>query len=254
MPRRLRHGEEATLVEHLGELRARLLISIGAVVTAFVVAFAFHGQLIEWLTGPLPEDKEIITIGVTEPFFTAVKVSLYAALAVALPILLYQLWSFMAPAMQEGSQRVVSYFVMVATGLFVIGVAFGYFIVLPRALDFLTNFDDQFYEVQIRASYYYGFVTLVLFGLGLVFELPIFILALVRLQVVTSQQLRSNWRLSIFLIVIVAVLLPTVDPVSLFFEAVPLVGLYFASAWLAVLFERRWERSGVLWARTADSE
>lgn len=248
LPRRLRHGEEATLVEHLGELRARIVISITAVGLTFIVAFAFHGRLIDWLTKPLPDDKNIITIGVTEPFFTAIKVSLYAGLALALPVVLYQFWSFLAPAVQEHAQRLVSTFVAIATGLFSIGVAFGYFIVLPRALDFLTNFDDQFYDVQIRASYYYSFVTLVLFGLGVVFELPVFILALVRLQVVTSRQLLRNWRISIFLLVIVAVLLPTVDPVSLFFEAVPLVGLYFLSVWLAMLMERRWQRSGVLWA------
>jgi len=247
LPRRLRHGEEATLVEHLGELRARLLISIGSVTAAFIVAFVFHQELIDWLTRPLPEDKEIITIGVTEPFFTAIKVALYSGLAVALPIVLYQLWSFLAPAIAEHTQRVVAIFVAIATALFAAGVAFGYFVVLPRALTFLTNFDEEFYEVQIRASYYYSFVTLALFGLGLVFELPVFVLALVRLQVLTSDKLRRNRRMSIFLLVLVAVLLPTVDPVSLFFEAVPLLILFEASIWLSVFMERRWARSGVLW-------
>jgi sec-independent protein translocase protein TatC len=243
LPRRLRHGEEASLVEHLGELRARLLIALGSIGLAFVVTFVFHEQLIEWLTRPLPADKELVTLGVTEPFFTAIKVSFYAAFALALPVVLYQLWSFLAPAMEENTQRVVSLFVLIATVLFAGGLAFGYFVVLPRAITFLTNFDESLYNNLIRASYYFSFVSLALVGMGLVFELPIFILALVRLRVLTADRLRSNRRLGVFLVVLVAVLLPTVDPVSLTFEAVPLLVLYEASIWLAVFMERRWERS-----------
>jgi sec-independent protein translocase protein TatC len=246
-PRRLRHGEEATLVEHLGELRTRLLIALIAVGLAFAVAFAFHATIIEWLTKPLPDDKRIVTLGVTEPFFTAVKVSLYAGFAVALPIVLYQLWAFLAPAVEEHAQRIVSTFVVLSTALFSGGVAFGYLVLLPRALTFLTNFDEQFYDVQIRANFYYSFVSLVLVGMGLVFEMPIFILALVRLRVLTADRLRRNRRMGIFLVVLVAVLLPTVDPVSLAFEVVPLLVLFELSIWLATYMERRWERAGVLW-------
>jgi sec-independent protein translocase protein TatC len=243
LPRRLRHGEEATLVEHLGELRSRLLISLLAIGVAFGVAFAFHEQIIEWLTEPLPGDKELVTFGVTEPFFTAVKVSFYAAFAIALPIVLYQLWSFLAPAVEEHTQRIVSIFVVIATGLFAGGLAFGYYVVLPRALTFLTNFDEELYDIQIRASYYYSFVSLALVGMALVFEMPIFILALVRLRVLTADRLRRNRRMGIFLVVLVAILLPTVDPVSLAFEVVPLLVLFELSIWLAVLMERRWERA-----------
>ena len=247
-PRRLGHGEEATLVEHLGELRARLLIALLALAAGFALAFAFHGTLIEWLTRPLPDDKQLVTFGVTEPFFTAVKVSLYGALALAFPVLVYQLWSFLAPALEEKTQRVVSAFVALATALFATGVAFGYAVVLPRAVSFLTTYDEALYDVQIRASYYYSFVSLALVGLGFVFELPIFILALVRLQVLSAERLRRNRRLGIFLVVLLAVLLPTVDPVSLVFEAIPMVLLFELSIWLAAVMERRWARAGVLWA------
>jgi sec-independent protein translocase protein TatC len=243
LPRRLAHGEEATLVEHLGELRTRLVISILSVVVAFAVAFAFQERVLEWLARPLPDDKTLITLGVTEPFFTAVKVSLYAALAVALPILLYQLWSFLAPAFEEHTQRVVSVFVLLGTGLFATGAAFAYFVLLPRALGFLTDFNSQFYDIEIRASYYYGFVTMVVLGMGLVFEMPIFLLALVRLRVLTAAQLRRNWRMGVFLVVLVAVLLPTVDPVSLAFEVVPMLALYGLSVLLATVMEKRWERA-----------
>ena len=249
-PRRLRHGEEATLVEHLGELRARLVICLVAVGIAFAFTFAFHEHIVDWLRDPLPDDKKLVTLGPLEPFTTSIKVSLYAAFAIALPVVLYQLWAFLAPAIEEHMQRVVSVFVAIATGLFAGGVAFAYFVVLPRALDFLTSYDDELYEIQIRASYYYSFVSLVLVGLGLVFEMPVFILALVRLQVLTSARLRRNRRLAIFLMFLVAVLLPTVDPVSLAFEVVPLLLLFELSIWLAVVMERRWERAGVLWPST----
>jgi sec-independent protein translocase protein TatC len=245
LPRRLAHGEEATLVEHLGELRARLFISLITLGLAFAVIFPFHERLVEWLMVPLPDDKRLVTLGVTEPFTTSIKVSMYAAFAVALPVLLYQLWSFLAPAIDESTQRALSMFVALATALFAAGLAFGYTIVLPRALTFLTEYDDELYDVQIRASYYYGFVSLALLGMALVFELPIFILALVRIRVLTADRLRRNRRMGIFLVVLIAALLPTVDPVSLAFEAIPMVLLFELSIWLAVLMERRWERAAL---------
>ena len=240
LPRRLRHGEEATLVEHLGELRARLLIGLLALAPAFAVAFAFQNHLVEWLARPLPNDKDIITLGVIEPFTTAVKVSLAAAVAVTLPILLYQLWAFLAPAIEESVQRVVAVFATLATLLFAGGVAFSYFIVLPRALDFLTNFNEDVFEIQIRASYYFSFVTVTLLATGLAFQMPIFILALVRLRVLTAERLRRNRRLGILFMVVFAVLLPTVDPVSLALEVIPLLVLFELSIWLATIMERRW--------------
>jgi sec-independent protein translocase protein TatC len=250
LPRRLRHGEEATLVEHLGELRTRIVISFAALFVAFVPAYAFHEELIERLKRPLPDDEPLVTLGVTEPFFTSIKVSFLTALAVALPVLLWQLWSFLAPAVEEHTQRIVSAFVALGTALFVGGAAFAYLIVLPRAIPFLVEFDEALYDTQVRASYYFTFVTLVLFGMGIMFELPIFVLALVRLGVLTSGRLRRNRRIGYLVVVVFAVLLPTVDPVSLAFELVPLLLLYELSIWLSVLMERRWERAGVLWPTT----
>jgi len=241
LPRRLQHGEEATLVEHLGELRARLVISLLTLAPAFAVAFAFQADITRWLTRPLPDDKEIITLGVVEPFTTAVKVSLGVAVAVTLPILLYQVWAFLAPAIEEGIQRTVAVFAALATILFAGGVAFSYFVVMPRALDFLTNFNDDVFQVQIRASYYFSFVTLTLLATGLAFQMPIFILALVRLRVLTADRLRRNRRLGILFMVVFAILLPTVDPVSLALEVVPLLILFELSIWLAAFMEKRWD-------------
>jgi sec-independent protein translocase protein TatC len=241
LPRRLQHGEEATLVEHLGELRSRIFIGLAALVPAFVVAFAFHETLIDVLTRPLPDDKQLITLGVTEPFTTAVEVSLTAAVAVTLPILLYQLWSFLAPAIEEGKQRTVATFATLATLLFAGGVAFSYFVVLPRALGFLTSFGEEFFQVEIRASYYFSFVTVTLLASGLAFQMPIFILALVRLRILSASRLRRNRRVGFALMFVFAVLLPTVDPVSLALEVIPLILLFELSVQLASVMERRWD-------------
>jgi sec-independent protein translocase protein TatC len=243
VPRRLRPGEEASLVEHLDELRSRLIICLLAVGAGFVVAFIFHERLIEWLREPLPADRNLITLGVTEPFTTSIKVSFYAALVLAFPVLLWQTWSFLAPALEEHAQRIVAGFVAIASGLFAVGLAFAYFVVLPKAISFLTNYDEELYDVQIRASYYFSFAALMVLGIALFFEAPIFILALVRLGVVTSAQLRRNRRYLMLAAVAIAILLPTVDPVSLLFETVPLLLLLEASIWLAVLLERRWQRA-----------
>jgi sec-independent protein translocase protein TatC len=240
VPRRLAHGDRVTLVEHLDELRSRLIISLIAVGVGFAVAFALQDQILSWLKEPLPDDKELITLGVTEPFFTTVKVSFYAGLALALPVLLWQVWSFLAPAFEEHSQRIVAVFVLIATVLFAGGLLFAYYVVFPKALGFLTNYNEEFFAIEIRADYYFSFVTIGILGLGLVFELPIFVLALVRLGVVTSDWLRRNRRIGYVLVVVVAILLPTVDPVSLAFETVPLLILFELSIWAAVLLERRW--------------
>ena len=242
LPRRLSHGEEATLVEHLDEFRSRLIIALFAIIPIFIVTFVFHERIMQWLTGPLPDDKQLVTLGVTEPFTTSVKVSFIAAIAIALPILLWQAWAFLAPAVEPHFERVLLVFVLLATGLFVCGVLFMYYIVLPRALDFLTSYDDNIYDIQIRASYYYSFAALTLLAGGLAFLMPIFVLALVRLRVLTSDRLRKNRRIAYVLLLVFAILLPTVDPVSLLFETVPLLILYEMSVWLSVLMERRWDR------------
>jgi sec-independent protein translocase protein TatC len=240
LPRRLGYGEEATLVEHLDELRTRLIVSLLAVGLAFPITYYFHEKLIEWLMRPLPDDRVLVTLGVAEPFTTGIKVSFYAALAIAFPVLLWQAWSFFAPAVEEGRQRVVARFVALATALFAGGLAFAYFVILPPALRFLTNFDEELYDTQIRASYYLSFVTLMIFATGIVFQLPIFVLALVRLGILTSAQLRRNRRIGYVVLLGGAILLPTVDPVSLTLEVAPLWILFELSIWASVFMERRW--------------
>jgi len=241
LPRRLRHGEEATLVEHLGELRARLIVSLAALAVGFGIAYAFHGRLLDWLNRPLPAqlDKPV-TFSPIEPFATSVWVSIWAGMLLALPIILWQLWAFLAPAVEEHRQRSITVLVAVATLLAVGGVAFGYFLILPPAIHFLTNFDSAYYTIQIRARDYYRFVSFVLLGVTLAFEVPVFMLALVRLRILNAAQLRRTWRIGIFVMTVVGVILPGVDPVSTLLSVIPLVLLYLLAVGLATFLEPRW--------------
>ena len=241
LPRRLAHSEPAELVDHLGELRARLLVSLAALAGGFAVGYAFHASLIGLLNEALPTDRRHpVTLGVTEPFMTSIKVSLYAGFALALPVLLWQAWSFFAPAVAAGTQRVLGWFVVVSTLLFAGGVAFAYRLALPAAVHFLTTYDSGLYDIQVRASSYYSFALLVLLAVGLVFELPIVVLGLVRLGITNSAKLRKNRRIGYVATAGLAVALPGVDPVTTAFEMVPLLVLYESSIWLSVFFERRW--------------
>jgi sec-independent protein translocase protein TatC len=240
LPRRLGSGETAELADHLGELRHRLAVCLLAFIPALVGAFAVHGRLIELLTRPLPDDKKLVTLGVTEPFTTSVKVSLVAAIALVLPVILWQLWAYLAPAASGETQAALGVFAALATTLFALGVVFAYVVVLPKALAFLVGFDDNLYDVQIRASYYYGFASLTLLAVGLAFQLPIVVLALTRIGVLSSRTLRRNRRTAYAVLVACAILLPTVDPVSLALDVVPLLLLFELSIVLAAVLERRW--------------
>jgi sec-independent protein translocase protein TatC len=245
VPRRLRHGEEATLVEHLGELRTRLIISLLALAVGFAVTYAFHGRILDWLNRPLPHKfKQPATFSPIEPFTTSIWVSLWAAFLLALPVIFWQLWAFLAPAFEEHKQRSMAMLVIFATALGVGGVAFGYFVVLPPAIHFLTNYDSTHYTILIRARDYYKFASFVLLGVALAFEVPVFVLALVRLRILSAARLRSTWRYGIFLMTVIGVLLPGVDPVSTILSVIPLVALYLLSIGLASFLEPRWRAGG----------
>jgi sec-independent protein translocase protein TatC len=247
LPRRLSHGEEATLVEHLDELRTRIIVALGTLLVCAIVAFVFQHHILHWLNQPLPaKRRHLLTLSPAEPFLTTFKISLWVGLGIAFPVVLWQVWSFFAPAVEERTQRIVAAFVVFAAGLLVGGVAFGYYVVLPKALSFLTNYNDDVFNIQIRASEYYSFVLLVLVGVAVVFQLPIFVLALVRIGILTSWRLRHTRRVGYFLVAVVGVLLPGIDPVTTTLETIPLFVLYEGSIWLAVLMERYWDRRAAL--------
>jgi sec-independent protein translocase protein TatC len=240
LPRRLQHGEEATLVEHLEELRQRLFVCLGAVGLAFVVTFVFHRRILNLLNAPLPKHiGKPVTFGVAEPFMTSMWVSLYAAGLIVLPIILWQAWAFFAPAFEMQQTRTIFWFVLAAAVLLVFGVVFGYYVALPAAVHFLTNYDSAQFDIMIRASSYYSFAAMVLLAMGIVFELPMFVIGLVWLGIVSSAQLRRTRRMGYFIVAVIGVALPGIDPITTIIETIPLWILYEASIWLSVLVERR---------------
>src|SRR6266566_3141526 len=239
LPKRLPHGEGATVVDHLEELRSRLIVMLCAVALTTIIAFAFHGHILDWLNHPLPADRRrVVTLGVAEPFTVSVTVSVYAGFLLALPVILWQGWSFLAPAFDPSIERNVLGLVAFASALGAAGLAFGYLIVLPRALQWLTHYDDTHFTNLIQAKAYYSFTATVLLGIVLVFELPMFVLGLVSIGVLSSANLRKNRRLGYFIVAVIALGLPGPDPVTTGLELLPMWALFEGSIWLAVFVER----------------
>jgi sec-independent protein translocase protein TatC len=230
--------DRLTLVEHLDELRTRIIISIAAFAVAFALCFWQNDHLLDIANAPLPGDREPITFGVAEPFTTTVTISAYAALVLSLPVILYQAYAFVLPALTDRERRVVVPFLLMVPILFVAGVVFAYFVVLPAATKFLLDFNENQFNVEVRARDYYSFFTLTLGVMGLIFQMPIGILAVTRLGIVTPEQLAKNRRYAILVLAVLAMLLPGTDPVSMLLEMVPLVLLYEASVLAARAFGR----------------
>lgn len=244
LPRRLAHGEEATVVEHLGELRSRIVVCLLTIAVTTGVTYAFHRHIITWLARPLPaHNRHFVVFDVSEAFLTAFWVSLWAGLLLALPIVLWQLWGFFAPAFEERTQRKVAIFSACSAVLLVAGVAFGYFVVLKPAVHFLTGYDSHQFHYLARAKSYFSFVTTVMVATAIVFELPVFILALARIGILPAEKLRRNRRLGYVLVTALAVVLPGVDPVTTVLEMAPLMVLFEGSIWLVVFFDKRWKRA-----------
>ena len=244
--RRITQGEEATLVEHVEELRQRLFISIGAIAIGTVAAFIVHDRILDLLTRPLPPaHRRLVTFGVTEPFSVSLSVSVYAGFVLASPVILWQAWSFFAPSLDPGAERRILGFAAFGAALAAAGLAFGYDILLPRAVHWLTNFDTGNFHVLVRASTYFSFVTSVLDGVAALFELPLVVLAAVSLGILSSATLRRNRRLGYVIVAAIALALPGPDPVTTLLELLPMWVLFEGSIWLAVLAERRAARVGI---------
>jgi len=231
------HEDRLSLVDHLDELRTRLVVSL----LAFGVAFGFCVWQNHWILKVLNEPlkgREPVTLGVAEPFTTTLTVSAYMAILIALPVVLYQLYAFVIPAFSPDERRIAFPLVLMVPFLFIAGVVFGYFVVVPAAVKFLVNFNADEFNTQIRAREYYSFVALALLALGVLFQIPIAILAAVRVGITTPRQLRKNRRYAILVIAIVAMLLPGVDPVTMLISMAPLIVLYELSILLAAAFGR----------------
>jgi sec-independent protein translocase protein TatC len=233
--KRIAHGEQASLVSHLGELRSRIVASIGAFVVALGLCFWQNHMLLDFLRGPIGH-KQLLTLGVAEPFTTTLTISAYAALLLTLPVLLYQVYAFTIPALAPGQQRATRFLALLVPALFIAGAAFAFFVVVPAALQFLLHFNTDQFNTQLRAKEYYSFVTLTTLAVGAVFQVPVAILAITRLGIVSVAQLRRVRRYAYVACAALAAALPGVDPVSMLLETVPLIALYELSIVLARAF------------------
>jgi sec-independent protein translocase protein TatC len=304
------HEDRLTIVDHLDELRKRLIVCAITLAVAFAVCFWQNGTLLDVLNKPLkdstptaqdskgngrlaevaaaqlevqkglqatargfaalaeadnltaPQRRELqrdaaqvaaaaralpkttpprvpITTGVSEPFTVTLTLAAYFALLFSLPVLLYQAYAFVLPAFSPRERRVALPLMMMVPVLFLVGVAFGYYLVLPPAISFLQNFNDENFDVLIQARDYLRFSVLAMLSTGLVFQLPVGLLALNAAGIVSGAQLRSSWRYAVVAIAVVAAVLPGVDPVTTVILMVPLLLLYLLSILLLTLADRR---------------
>jgi sec-independent protein translocase protein TatC len=241
VPRKIRpvsHDDRLTLVEHLEELRTRLIVSALAVLVAFAFCAWQNHLILEIVNDPLPSGQKPTTLSPTEPFLTTITLSLYAAILIALPVVLYQVYAFVLPAFSPTERRVALPLLLLVPALFVGGVVFCYFVVIPPAIEFLLGFNADEFDTMLRARDYYSFVALTLLSMGLLFQVPIGVIAATRLGITTPEKLRRNRRYAILAMAILAALLPTIDPVTMLLEMVPLIVLYELSILLAAAFGR----------------
>jgi sec-independent protein translocase protein TatC len=233
------HEDRLSIVEHLDELRTRLIICAFVLAITFALCFWQNHLLLDIANNPLPSKvDEPITLGPAEAFSTTMTVSAYFAVLLALPVILYQLYAFVLPAFTPREKKVALPLLLLVPFLFIAGVVFCYFVVLPGAMTFLLNFNADEFQNEVRARDYYSFVAMTEIAMGVVFQVPVGILALTKLGITTPEKLRKNRRYAVLIIAVVAALLPTIDPVTMLLEMVPLLVLFELSILLASAFGR----------------
>ena len=228
-----------SLLEHLEELRKRIIRSIIALTIAVILCFAFKSWLLDLLIAPLPEGAQLITLSPTESFMTTLRVSGYAGLIIASPVIIYQTWAFVAPGLRAKEKRVIYYASFFTTLLFLFGIFFAWYVVLPRGLDFLLNYQGDFYNPMLQADKYFTFVAMFLLGFGIIFETPVMILTLTWMGIVNTKMLRTNRKYALLIgVILSAALTPGQDIFSMLMMAVPFL-LLFEFSVLASRFVQR---------------
>jgi sec-independent protein translocase protein TatC len=248
-----------SLMEHLEELRKRIVWSVLAISIAFFPCWAYYHEIYRFLVAPLHRIDPTIKLSflaLTDPFILYFKMAAYAAVFLASPFVLYQLWAFISPGLYNRERRLAAPFIFFTTLFFISGGAFGYYVAFPMGASFLLNVGKDMQAV-ITADKYFGFLLTVIFGLGLMFELPVLILLLTLVGVITPGLLMRFWRHAVVIIfIIAAIITPTPDVVNLCIFALPAISLYFlgvAAAFLAVRSKKKREAE-LAAAEAAESE
>jgi sec-independent protein translocase protein TatC len=226
-----------TIWDHLNDLRKRLFIGVVALVVTSGLSFVFASTLIDVLAIPLGGIANFLSIEVTENIGVFMRVSLLSGFIFALPIILWEVIGFVVPGLTDQERRYLYTSIPFATALFLAGVAFTYFVILPTSIPYLINFLGI--KTTPRPSYYIEFVTGLMFWVGILFEMPLLMFILAKLGLVTSTMLLKGWRVAVVVIAIVAaVVTPTSDPINMGILMAPLMALYFLSVGLAAIAGR----------------
>lgn len=236
-------------IDHLSELRKRILWSVLAVAIFFIPAYAFSEQIFDFLMKPLienlPEGSSLIFTRPAEGFTTYLKVSFFAALIVAVPFILYQAWRFVAPALYKQERQIVIPFILFGSLFFMLGAAFCYYVASPPAFKFLLNeYSSDYVKAFPSIKEGLSFFMALIFGFGLVFEFPLIIFILARVGIVTSKWLRQKRKYALLIsAVVAAILTPTTDAVSMMLMFVPILVFYELGIWVAWLFGKKKEEA-----------
>ena len=237
-----------TLLGHLNELRVRLTYVAVALLVTTAFSFAFAEPVLQFLLEPYAASingvVELQTLEPTEGIETFFKVSLLSGAIFSMPIILYQFWQFIVPGLTRNEKRYVFIFLPSAILLFILGILFAWFVLIPAAVFFLANFLGTIFKTDWTPSGYIGFVLRMLFWLGLAFEMPVIVYFVARVGVVTANTLREQWRFAVVgVAVLAAIITPSIDPVTMLLTMAPLLILYVLSIGLAIVGQRQFERS-----------
>jgi sec-independent protein translocase protein TatC len=229
-------ASQMTLMEHLNELRVRLMWVIGALFLFTMLAFAFARPILEFIRTPLDENSVLIAIGPTDTIINVFKVSFMVGASLSMPVIVYHLIAFATPGLYPHEKRSLFLTLPAIFALFIGGMAFAFYVMLPVAISFLQSFFGDLIEQNWTFDRYVGFITRVVFWIGVSFEMPIVLAFLARTGLVSGKQLLGFWRHAIVIIAIVAAIItPTVDPINMAIVMAPLIVLYFLSVGLAYL-------------------
>ena len=244
MPQKKRPPDKMTFLDHLDELRRRIIASVLTLVVTFALCFTFAQRIFDFLMQPLrealPEGGQLIATAVPEIFMLYLKMSFFAAIFVASPVIMTQVWLFVAPGLYPKERHFAIPFIFLGTFFFLGGAAFGHYIVFPYAAHFLTTFGGESIEILLTVSAVFSFYSKFILGMGLVFEIPTLTFLLSRLGIVTPGFLWAKFKYAVLIIfVIAAIITPTPDVVTQSLLAFPMIGLYILSIGIAAVFGRK---------------
>jgi len=234
--------EKMSFLEHLDELRRRIIFAIISLAVAFVVCFTFSTQIYEFLIAPLmlalPEGGKLIATNPTEIFILYLKMSFFVSIFVASPAWLTQVWMFIAPGLYPNEKKFAIPFIVFGTAFFLLGASFSHYMVFPVAVNFLTTFGTDQIDINLKVSEVFSFYSRVILGTGLVFQIPTVVFLLSRIGLITPGFLWRNFKYAILTIFIVAAIITPPDVVTQTLLAFPMIGLYLLSIGIAYVFGR----------------